>query len=230
MTIPYEEPVSLGRPFIDLGQEVVAAVLLTIRDGWSLAKTRSKIAPDATEISITECLREGMREALNAGDLPWGRGMIIAPGSESRSRPGLLRPDGLTDIPVFVISVFLSSRSHDPHAVIECKRIAESDARLVREYIVEGIDRFRTAKYAGDHRVGFMVGYVIAGTVETAVANINALLAKRKRPAEQLRTTMATGGTWFSEHPRPDRRPKIEIHHTMAMVDASAIADSTSVA
>lgn len=220
MTIPYEEPTSIGRPFIDLGQEIATAVLLTIEGGWSLARRQPRVAIDASEVAITECLREGMREALNAGDLPWGRGLIIAPGSESTSRPGLLRPDGLTDIPVFVISLFLSSRSHDPHAVIECKRISEADARLVREYVSEGIDRFRAAKYASNHRMGFMVGYVIAGTAKGAVDRVNAYLAKNGRPAEQLSAAVILENerTWVSEHPRPEKRPPVHLHHTMADV------------
>lgn len=230
MTIPFEEATSIGRPFIDLGEEVATALLLTIEGGWSIARRQSQVTPDATEVAITECLREGMREALNTSDLPWGRGMIIAPGSESKSRLGLLRPDGLTDIPVYVISVFLSSGSHDPHAIIECKRIAESSADLVREYVVEGIDRFRTAKYAADHRIGFMVGYVIAGSANGAVARVNGYLEKNKRSSEQLSTAglLASNGVWFSRHPRPDTRSPVEIHHTMATVAENPVAASTT--
>jgi hypothetical protein len=156
--------------------------------------------------------------------------LIIAPGSESKSRPGLLRPDGLTDIPVFVISVFLSTQSHDPHAVIECKRISEGDARLVREYVSQGIDRFRTAKYASDHRIGFMVGYVIAGTALGAVDRVNAYLAKNGRPAEQLSAAVILENEriWVSEHPRPGKRPPVHLHHTMANVSEVDGAMTTS--
>jgi hypothetical protein len=220
VTIPFEEPMSIGRPFIDLGREIATAVLLTIEGGWAIAMGQSRVSASANEVGITECLREGMREALSTTDLPWGRGLIVAPGSESKSRPGLLRPDGLTDIPVYVISVFLSTGSHDPHAIIECKRIAESDARLVREYVNEGIDRFRTAKYAANHRLGFMVGYVISGTAGGAVGRVNDYLVKKKRSKEQLHAAalVANGSTWLSEHPRLGQNMAVEIHHSMSIV------------
>lgn len=225
MTIPYEEPASIGRPFVDLGPEVAVAVLLTIQSGWRLVKDQALVSTSFSEVSITERLREAMRQVLNKGELPWGRTMIVAPGTESTSRAGLLRPDGLTDIPVYVISVFLATGSHDPHAIVECKRIAENDAGLVRQYVVEGIDRFASAKYAADHRIGFMVGYVVAGTGQGAVDRINALLDKQSRSAELLRggpPVAGVDGVWLSEHPRARASSPISIQHTMAIIDGGS--------
>lgn len=38
---------------------------------------------------------------------------------------------------------------------------------------MEGIDRFRSGKYAGNHAAGFMVGYMLAGDATAAAQDIN---------------------------------------------------------
>src|SRR5947208_3235224 len=107
---------------------------------------------------------DSMRQAMAQKRLPWRRTMIVLPGTESRSQVGMTRPDGRTDIPLIVIEIFLRYGEHDPHAIVECKRLSQNDARLAREYIVEGIDRFCTGKYASNHNQGFMVGYIANGS------------------------------------------------------------------
>ena len=217
MTIPFEEPTAIGRPFVDLSEEIATAILRTIEGGWQIALTRADANPTANEVPLTECLRDGMREALDRGGLPWGRSMIVAAGTESKSRAGLLRPDGLTDIPLYLIQVFVSTGAHDPHAIIECKRVAEGDAALNRAYVVEGIDRFRDGKYASDHRVGFMVGYVLAGSPAVIVEAINQYLDGFGRPDERLTASdlIESDGLWASDHRRPSPATRIHLHHAM---------------
>lgn len=102
---------------------------------------------------------------------------------------------------------FARSGEHDPHVILECKRVAEGDARLAREYVVEGIDRFRTSKYAENHRRGFMIGYLVSGNEQGVVDAVNRYLARCSRHAEALvpsATGLATTG-WESEHPRRGR-------------------------
>jgi len=217
VTIPFEEPTAIGRPFVDLSEEIATAILRTIEGGWQIAMTRADANPTANEVPLTECLRDGMREALDRGGLPWGRSMIVAAGTESKSRAGLLRPDGLTDIPLYLIQVFVSTGAHDPHAIIECKRVADGNATLNRAYVVEGIDRFRDGKYASDHRVGFMVGYVIAGSPASIVEAINAYLDGTGRPDERLSPSdlITSDAQWASEHRRPSPATPIRLHHAM---------------
>lgn len=220
MTIPFEEPTSIGRPFIDLSPDIATAILLTIQGGWQIVRQRSEANPAAHEVALTEALRDGMREALNSGSYPWGRSMIVAAGTESKSRPEMLRPDGLTDIPLYLIEVFLSTGAHDPHAIIECKRVAEDDAALNRAYVVEGIDRFRAAKYAGDHGLGFMVGYVITGAPVAVVQAINRYLVSCGRTGERLDSSVliVSEEFWASEHQRPNPATPIQLHHAMLVI------------
>ena len=229
MTIPFEEPTAIGRPFVDLSEEIATAILRTIEGGWQIALTRADANPTANEVPLTECLRDGMREALDRGGLPWGRSMIVAAGTESKSRAGLLRPDGLTDIPLYLIQVFVSTGAHDPHAIIECKRVAEGDAALNRAYVVEGIDRFRDGKYASDHRVGFMVGYVVAGSPNAIVEAINQYLDGFGRPDERLAASdlLESDELWASEHPRPRLGKAVQLHHALVPVTGTRrLADS----
>ena len=214
MKLPRDVPVVADRPFIELGSEISAAILRTVEAGWALALNSPDVNADAAEVPMTERLRDGMRSALNGSELPWGRTMIVLPGTESRSRPDVLLPDGRTDIPILWIGIFFRSGEHDPHAIIECKRIAGDDTHLCREYVVNGIDRFRTGKYAGSHADGFMAGYLIASDVSVAVAGINDYLHGKKRDDEHLGRSGLLDESWVREsrHPRQDTVPVV-MHH-----------------
>lgn len=219
MRIPYEPAPPLGREFIQLGPEVVAAILLTLIAGWQQASASADVNADAGEVLMTERLRDGMRGALKGG--AWK--LIVLPGTESRSKTSVLLPDGRTDIPLMMIEVFLRTQEHDPHAIIECKRIAGSDTHLCREYVVEGVDRFASGKYGENHAVGFMVGYVLSGTPLGAADGVNAYLRRVSRTAEQLLTADIIGdSTWYSQHGRTQPSEPVRLHHTFLNLTAGA--------
>jgi len=220
LRIPYEPPPPLGREFIQLGPEVVAAILLTLIAGWQQASASSDVNADAGEVLMTERLRDGMRNALKGG--AWQ--LIVLPGTESRSKTSVLLPDGRTDIPLMMIEVFLRTQEHDPHAIIECKRIAGSDTHLCREYVVEGVDRFASGKYGENHAVGFMVGYVLSGTSIEAADGVNAYLGRVSRMAEQLQTAdIVSDSTWYSQHGRTQPSEPVELHHAfLTLTDGGA--------
>jgi len=141
---------------------------------------------------------------------------VVLAGMESRSNKTVLIPDGRTDIPILVIEIFLRQGVHDPHAIIECKRLAGSDAHFCREYVVEGVDRFRTGKYGADHVIDFMVGYLIAGTTVESADGINTFLTRTGREPEHPRTLEFSVGTfcWASAHLRAKGSGIIELRHT----------------
>ena len=213
MKLPFDVTVVAGRRFINLGPDIATAILRTVKAGWTLALQSSDVNTGAGEVEITERLRDGMRYALDSGMLPW-KAMIVLPGTESRSRPDVLSPDGRTDISIQYIEIFVQSRVHDPHAIIECKRVAGRDAHLCREYVVAGIDRFQTGKYSENHSTGFMVGYLIAGDAKAAATRINNSLNRRSRSAEILKLSnlISESWAWGSCHPRTTNS-RIELHH-----------------
>jgi len=216
MRLPLGQSAAVGRKFINLSPELTVAVIRTVEAGWPIALARPEVTSQADEVTITECLRDAMRHALVQHRFPWRKTMIVAPGTESRSQAGMISPDGRTDIPLFLTRVFARSGEHDPHVILECKRVAEGDASLAREYVVEGIDRFRTGKYSENHRRGFMIGYVLSGSTQGVVDAVNRYLLGRSRSAEALApsTAMPTYGGWESEHPRSSSGP-ISLHHAL---------------
>jgi len=214
----------LGREFIELAPEIVAVILRTLAAGWRRACKYEDVNPQAGEVLMTERLRDGMREELKSKNCPWRKTLIVLPGTESRSNRDALLPDGRTDIPLMLIEVFLRTEEHDPHAIIECKRIAGSDTYLCREYVVEGIDRFATGKYGENHSVGFMVGYVLSGTPPESAGGVNAYLARASREKDSLEQAALypEDPTWNSKHVRPEPLPLINLHHAFLELTAAA--------
>jgi len=92
--------------------------------------TGGEVYKTSGEVALTERLRDGMRQALKSS--PWNQMFVVLAGMESRSSKAVLIPDGRTDIPILMIEIFLRHGVHDPHAIIECKRIAGSDAHLLQ--------------------------------------------------------------------------------------------------
>lgn len=220
MRIPYETNASIGREYITLGPEIIAAILLTLQTGWTVAGiTATQVT--AGEVEITERLRDGMRAALKTGRLPWAKSFLIAPGTESRSTLEITTPDGRTDIPVYLIEVFLRYGEHDPHAIIECKRLDGADSHLCREYVVEGVDRFRSAKYGENHAAGFMAGYLLRGDPPEAATGVNRYFTRVGRTTEQLASSSLLSGTtfWRSAHARAAPLAPIDLHHALLQID-----------
>lgn len=154
-----------------------------------------------------------MEAAVNAGVVRSHRRITVLPGTESRNDPAM--PAGFTDISIHLQDIRERSGDHGPHAVIECKRVAGDDATLCRRYVVDGIDdRFVSGKYAGRHRVAFMAGYVLSGSIDAVVRRINRHLSERGRGAEHLVSCTVLAEAWArsSSHPRP-APPPIELHH-----------------
>ena len=222
MRIEYEPPLPLGREYIQLGPDITAAILVTLGAGWESASILPDVTAAAGEVAITERLRDGMRAALKTKSYAWSRNMAVLPGTESRSNASVLLPDGRTDIPIFLIEVFIGSQDHDPHAVVECKRIAAGDRHLCREYVVEGVDRFRTGKYGENHAVGFMVGYLLSGSASAAVTDVNSYLTKKTRQAEHLRTATEHPQNWSSQHARTAPKLPIMLYHSFFPLSAQA--------
>lgn len=207
MIVPAENQNVAGR-LIELAPHLVITILQVIKEGWAHAKATGATAAD-NERPLTEHLRRGMRTANGRPD-----SMVVQRGTESLSSQAAVEPDGLTDIPLFFIEIFMQYLDHDSHAIIECKRLAGGDSRLRREYVVNGIDRFRDGKYASHHTAAFMVGYVLVGTIDDAADGVNKYLAGQRRVGESLGPSTVVLQPWFreSKHPRHIHGP-IALHH-----------------
>ncbi|ANO47136.1 hypothetical protein B0A78_01825 [Flavobacterium columnare NBRC 100251 = ATCC 23463] len=84
---------------------------------------------------------------------------------------------------------------------IEAKNLKSNDSALKRRYISTGINNFlKGGKYFSCD--GFLVGYILEGTVEHCVNGINKLLLKDGRSSELLeeKITLNLVNSHFSKH------------------------------
>lgn len=215
MKLPVDGSSTSGRQFIDLEPDIAWTILRTVHVGWAIALQAPDVNTGSREVPLTERLRDGMRQAQNRERSSLKKMLVVLPGSESRSRPDILVPDGRTDIPILCIGICFRFGEHDPHAIIECKRIAGCDARLCREYFVEGINRFRTGQYSGNHSTGFMIGYLISGDGQAAVIGINRYLNRNSPLDEYLKPSdkITDSRVWTSHHPRA-ATSSIRLYHS----------------
>lgn len=144
----------------------------------------------------------------------FGEGGHISVG-ETRSTPDTQVPDGRTDIPIYVLGIIEACDDHGPHAIIECKRVAGSDAKLCREYVCNGIDRFVVGNYGGRHAAGFMAEYLESGNADDAVRGINRYLTKKGRHDELLGPAKGFRADWArsSRHSRSTGIIPVDLHH-----------------
>ena len=215
MSITSPEGGAIGQQPLDINTERSDAILQILDEGWEKASASPVIHPGTGEVEITEQLRAGMRTVLKTKRAAWCRKMTILPGTESLSSPSRPRPDGRTDIPIFFSDIREEYDEHDPHAIVECKRVTGDRADLCREYVAEGIDRFVTGKYAGNHAVGFMAGYLLSDDTQAATASINRHLTRKGRQSEHLGPCSVPDASWArsSCHPRQGPKTPITLHH-----------------
>jgi len=82
---------------------------------------------------------------------------------------------------------------------VEAKNLKVNDSDLKRRYIKTGIDNFLTdGKYSNCD--GFLIGYILDGSIIDCVAGINKLLVKYKRKTEVLRSNNFLGFDLFSSN------------------------------
>ena len=216
MKIPRQAPLAQNEGYIDLNLEIVATILRILSVGWDIALAGGRVNARNHEVEITECLRDGMRKAVERLSIS----VWVLPGAESRSKRDLLTPDGLTDIPLMLRGAHEFEWEHDPHAIIECKRVAGADASLCRRYVTEGMDRFIDGKYGPNHAQDFMVGYVLLGAPSDAVNKINAYLGGKSRRQDRLeRSNIGATSTWQSRHTRHEPPNSLILYHTFLAFD-----------
>ncbi len=200
---------------LDIGRDRVATILRTIERGWQLARVGPGIQPGVPENELNECLRDGMRAAVELRTGGRGPRMQVLTSAQTRSGPHVRTPDGVPDIPLCFPAILEAYHEHDPHTLIECKRIDGGDRRLCREYVREGIDRFVSGQYGARHLVGFMAGYLDAGDANLATEEINRYLADWNRHDDVLGPSTEVKADWArsSRHARAAPDAPIDLHH-----------------
>ena len=204
-----------GAP-LAIGPDRAADIMKLVRAGWLTALSQSNLSTDTGEVEMNGRLRRGMRQAVNEGAVRSAKRISVLPGTESELADSPT-PQGLTDISIHLRDIRERHDEHGPHAVIECKRVDGHNSALCRLYVVEGIDRFRTGKYASGYSIGFMASYVLTGSRKGAVCGINKYLSGKDRSAEHLgQSTIFAMEDWVrtSSHPRTIGEP-VTLHHAL---------------
>lgn len=176
---------------------------------------------------MTEALLNGMRSHLDSrwrtavgSSVEWRENITVARGTEVPPCRGQSGLRGIPDIAVYFHDIRVRLNYHDPHAVVECKRVSCGCRKLCRLYVHEGIDRFVSGKYARDHRVGFMIGYLLDGSIALVVELINGCLEDELPASESLVTFDSEGSRsiHISRHARPKLPTSVVVHHTFLRV------------
>lgn len=203
----------VGRDLLDIGQDLAANILRLIGAGWE--RRTPDCGADSGEVQMTKCLREGMIGALKDHVIPSAKKLSVLPGTESWQTKNPRRPAGLTDISIHLSNIREKLDDHGPHAIIECKRVAGDNAGLCRQYVIQGIDRFKEGKYAEGHAIAFMVGYLLSPSVEAAVSRINRFLSTAGREEDRLNPCAVLNKPWTrsSHRSRTTTRKPIDLHH-----------------
>lgn len=212
---------------LDLGRGPTDLILSLIKSGWDSVCKGGFVHTGCDEREMTELLLNGMRSHLDfpfgsAGTSSgaWRKNITVARGTEVVPRMGHLGMQGIPDMGIYFHDIRAWMNYHDPQAVIECKRIAGSRLDLCKLYVQQGIDRFESGKYAGDHSVGFMIGYLLGGSVSFAVERINGCLRDDGRLSEVLLATdsQSSHAVHVSRHERLGFPAPVMIHHTFLRV------------
>jgi hypothetical protein len=90
----------------------------------------------------------------------------------SFSNKQLLIPDGRIDFKL------IYGWQQNDYFSIECKRVSSTDTNLARLYVMEGVVRFTSGKYAAGHDWGAMLAFVIDSDPTGSATLINSKLEK----------------------------------------------------
>ena len=208
---------STSQGLLRLNRIFVVNILEVIFEGWKHVLKCSIIDSEASELEMNARLLDGMRSVLSKNKIPLQKNIAVFPAMESRS-VGASLPDGFPDISVYLQDIRERHDDHGPHAIVECKRVVKSQRDLCRRYVKCGIDRFTKERYASDHAIGFMVGYVLRGPPEDTRCAINNVLDRAGRTVEKLRESTIYGiGThvFESSHERHTSQTKIPLYHSL---------------
>jgi len=197
-------------------ERMMPDILRLIVDAW---EALSLSVTDDREDEITEVLCRALRQNRAARELPvYVQIQMVeldpVPGQELGRLDIAFLPSGLSGSP-----------NESIYFCLECKRLSvvKSGRRraYASEYVLHGMLRFVSGQYARAVRHGGMLGYVLDGDVDTAIANVEANVRRHffalgmDAPGLLLPSSILTGKTKAREstHRRVHESAQFMIHH-----------------
>ena len=208
---------SYGVPdaWLDLIASLVPDILQLV---WSTWQTMPALAPDSLEDPTTEELCRRLRQSRSAAELPFRIDIQMVELGESADDE-----TGRMDI---VFSPMLPTER--VYFCLECKRLnvtkLGSRRSCANEYVVHGMRRFVTGRYASHVPQGGMLGYVLDGDVESAMEQVSVAIRRRWRelgmqpPGLMIHSSILSmvATTRETRHRRAMAAPPFVIHHVFA--------------
>lgn len=205
---------SYGAPddWLDLIASLVPQILRLV---WSTWQTMPALEPDALEDPTTDELCRRLRGSRTAAELPIRIDIqMVELGTSADAEQGRM------DI---VFSPLVPTEQ--VYFCLECKRLnvikEGTKRRLATEYVIHGMMRFITGRYASEVLEGGMLGYVLNGDVADATARVSAAVAARQvelgmeRPGLLLQSGVLSEVEYAREtrHRRGAADEQFIIHH-----------------
>ena len=204
----------LGAPdeWLDLMASLVPDILALVRRTW---QTMPPLAPDALEDPTTEEFCRRLRQSRTAAELPFRIDpQLVELGESSDADQGRMDIVFSPTLPTEVV-----------YFCLECKRLNVTKSGSTRsyatEYVIHGMMRFITGRYASQVQHAGMLGYVLDGNVAGAMGRVSAAIGKHceelgmREPCFVLQSSIRTGDPSAKET-RHRRRPNggpLAIHH-----------------
>lgn len=205
---------SLGPPddWLDLIASQVPDILALVRRTW---QTMLPLAPDALEDPTTEEFCRRLRQCRTAATLPFRIDIeLVELGDASDSDQGRMDIVFSPMLPTEVV-----------YFCLECKRLnvtrSGSTRSYATEYVIHGMMRFITGKYASKVQHGGMLGYVLDGNVSGAIRRVSAAVGERceelgmREPCLVRQSSVRTADPSAKEtrHSRGSNGSPFEIQH-----------------
>jgi len=164
-----------GKPNLIIPLSYVRAALALLIEGAIRLKAKKIVNVLTDEDPISYLLDVEMKAARRIGTsdiIRW----VVQPNIQRDPEDPLLRCE-----PDFMF--LWSKREIDPDLCIyaEAKRLFGTGPSLAGKYVEEGLLDFVEGRYGRNHNYGIMVGYVLRGPIEKAVAAIKSAMNSRKK-------------------------------------------------
>ena len=145
-----------GTPAFQLSQDQIATIMDLLCRGAK--KARPRLQKGMLEPEITKLVRQSMRREklrLSLTNIEIHREYVVDASSQI---------EGRIDIVVRLPHQF---GDEDAYVAVECKKLEANNSTLNGKYVTRGVGQFASGKYAKNHEVAFMMGYVLKLPIES---------------------------------------------------------------
>ncbi len=208
-------------------EDLVPRILDLVWDTWA---TFPSPAPDEFEVPITRRFKVALKHAKDFRRLP-----LRIEREPAEDDPATAAELGRLDLKLSPAG----SAREEVYFAFECKRLypIEHGTRRARaaEYVTEGMLRFASGQYAATMRHGGMIGYVLNGRSDDAIAAVEQNFAthgaalRMSKPARFGPSGLRPENTHIREtlHDFPPSR-RFRLHHVFLAGRPDAVPDTAS--